>query len=192
MRVAILLFALLGIVTLCSVQFVDQYEQTGPLVYPWIKTMILGAWGLFFISLFRSYRIEGKFWGKFFFVMCYGGILLATTIPDDLRESLLNYIGIRGDMLDLTFIQVSGLKPDEIGHLLAFALFGAGLVLFVPELSLFAVGMNVFMLAGGTELVQVLIDSRSPKVFDFCIDSLGGIMGILLAWLFRMGTNRRV
>ncbi len=150
-------------------------------VYPWIKAVILGTWGLFFLSVIGPYKIEGNLWGRLFFLMCYGGILFATTIPDDLRDLLMESLGLRGDMIDMAFIQTTGLKVDEIGHLLAFALFGASLVFFVPKASFAVCIVNVFLLAGGTELVQVLIDSRTGKLFDFYIDFSGGMAGIILA-----------
>ncbi len=159
-------------------------------VYPWIKAVILGAWGLFFISVLGSYKIEGDFWGKLFFLMCYGGILFATTIPDELRDRLMESFGLRGDTIDMVFIQATGLRVDEIGHLLAFALFGASLVFFVPQSSFVVCIVNVFLLAGGTELVQVLIDSRTAKLFDFYIDFSGGMAGILLAQLVCVLRNR--
>jgi len=40
------------------------------------------------------------------------------------------------------------------------------------------------MLAGGTELVQILIDSRSANVFDSYIDFSGGLVGILFVGIF--------
>ena len=160
--------------------------------YPWIKGMILGAWGLFFISVLSSYKIEGNLGGKLFFLACYSGILFATTIPDDLRNRLMESIGLRGNMIDMTFIQVTGLKVDEIGHLIGFALFGASLVLFLSRASWFVCGANVFLLAGGTELVQVLIESRTAKLFDFYIDFSGGMAGILLAGIFSALRKRNI
>jgi len=175
-----------------QIKNIRLYPVTESSVYPWIKNMILGTWALFFLSMLRSYRIEGNFWGQIFLILCYGGILFATTIPDELRDRLMESIGLKGNMMDMIFLEAMGLKIDKIGHFLVFALFGASLVLFVPGMSFFAIGVHICMLAGGTELVQILIDSRSANVFDFYLDFFGGLAGILFVGIFSGARNRIV
>lgn len=46
----------------------------------------------------------------------------------------------------------------------------------------------ILLLAGGTEIVQLYIDGRSPLFTDFLIDAAGGLSGIALIRL--IGTNK--
>jgi len=44
----------------------------------------------------------------------------------------------------------------------------------------------VLMVAGGTEMVQLLLDGRTGKLFDFYINSSGGLAGILFMAVSRV------
>ncbi len=45
---------------------------------------------------------------------------------------------------------------------------------------------KMLMLAGGTELVQVFVESRMSRVFDIYLNSFGGTAGLILVLLFKM------
>jgi len=152
--------------------------------YPWIKKMVLGTWGLFFVSLLASFKIKGNFWVQVFFVTIYGGILFATSIPDDMRNRLLESLAFHVRLMDMSFIEGTGLGPDEMGHLLAFTLYGIVLSFLMPKAAPFVIGMNVLMLAVGTEAVQIFIESRTPNLIDVGIDLVGGITGAFLVKSF--------
>ncbi len=147
-------------------------------IYLWAKGTILASWALFALFLIGSCMYYGKkvIVLQIFLVFVFIAIIAATTISGDLKMRILN--GIKSLVHGLPF------NLSKTGHFCFFALFGLVLSIFLDHGLFFTVMLNILLVAGGTELAQFFIDGRTPMMWDFLIDSSGGLTGMALCRLF--------
>lgn len=167
-----------GELTLRNVRITPVTEV---LYYQWVKGLMLFAWGLFFYSLVKTYVGLCRPKAVWILVVCFAVILTGTTIPDGARDWMLTLAGVDLPAGDLSSTRIGGLALDEWIHFLGFGLFGAVLILLTPEIPLWLTGLCLVMYSFGTEMVQVFVESRTPKVFDGLVNTSGWLLGVGLA-----------
>jgi VanZ family protein len=165
-------------------------------VYTWVQRVIIGSWGMFFAFLLGSCLVKGRYGVQGLMIISFAAILFGTMIPGDLKIQIYGWVM---DQLQIfaTFSGPHGAKlMGKIGHFCFFAVLGLVLGISMPGIPFGYIGMNILMLACGTELVQFFIEGRTPMVLDFLIDISGGMLGLVMAKLFcyiksiSLGLNR--
>ncbi len=165
---------------------IHLYPMTTRAWYQWVKALMLIAWGLFFCWLSVSYIRRGDPMVRIPLVICFGIILAGTTMPDEVGSWVLQYLGLELSKIESGWGAVSWLALDEFIHLVGFTLFGVILAFLTPGIPVWITCACLLMLAGGTELVQVFVESRTSRVFDIYLNSFGGTAGLILVLLFKM------
>ena len=160
---------------------IELYPVIQTALYTWLQKVIFPAWGIFFILLLGSCLFkENKLVIKIIFITSFIAIIVSTTIPGEMRNKVTTKIKNQIQTISKTFGKVIPLNIPKIGHLSLFTLFGLALSILMSQTSAQLVLVHIILLAGGSELVQFCIESRTPMIEDFFINVLGGILGISL------------
>lgn len=155
------------------------------------RDTILFAWGAFFLLLAGSCLfIRGK-------TVFFRALLLATfiviiagiSLPGDLKNQVSDEIKIQIDAESESFKTAIPWDLSKVWHFCFFFLFGLVLCLMMTKEPIIQVAVIILMLAGGTEMVQLYIDGRSPLITDFFIDAAGGLLGIILIKVIGVNKN---
>ncbi len=175
-------------------------------VYTWIKRIILISWAVFAFFLIAAcivhnkktaehscksniiggnqevaaYYVSKKNMGlQIMLVLSFIAIIIGTAMPGDIKAQVLKEVSSK--------INISHFLPwniSQVGHFCFFALFGFILSMLTGRDLFMQSALNILLIAGGTELAQSFIDGRTPLFVDFFIDSAGGLIGIVLFWMW--------
>ncbi len=170
------------------------YPVSQTKAYPWIKKGILVAWTLFTVFLLGSCFSYGnqKIGVQGMLVLAFIAIIVGTTMPGDMKievsKQVVTQIHTASDTFSAIFTDRFSAAIElavasyisKVGHFCFFVLFGLALSLLLDRESAVLVMTHILLLAGATEFAQFYIDGRSPLVWDFLIDTLGGLFGIVL------------
>lgn len=105
-------------------------------------------------------------------------ILVGTMMPNEWTNRFRAGFetGIQAVVPD--FLCARGLNGMMVAHFLIFGLFGLLLSALLPRSPAYWVLVGALAIAGGTELIQILIDGRSARMDDFFINAAGVTAGI--------------
>ncbi|MCP3945130.1 MAG: hypothetical protein GY710_27130 [Desulfobacteraceae bacterium] len=158
-------------------------------VYMGTQKIIIGSWGIFFVFLLGSCLVKGKYGVQAILIISFTAILFGTMIPGDLKIKLYGWLIDKVWIVDTLSNLEKKIIIGQIGHFCFFSVLGLALGGLMPEISMTHIGINILILAWGTELVQFFIDGRTPMLVDFLIDLSGGIAGLITVKL--LCKNRR-
>ncbi|MBU1698333.1 MAG: VanZ family protein [Proteobacteria bacterium] len=164
------------------------YPVSQTQLYTWVKRGILTLWGVFSLFLLGSCFFNGKktIVLQAVLVIAFIAILIGTTMPADMKNQVSNEVKSQIHATSDVFENAVPWDLSKVGHFCFFALFGFILSLLMNREPVILVMINIFLLAGGTEIAQFFIDGRSPLFWDFIIDAAGGLSGILLVKPFKL------
>ena len=119
----------------------------------------------------------------FLLISFFAAIIIGVSIPGDIKTFIFENIDIQIDNANPLFSPISVLPWDlsKVGHFVFFLGFGLVLRLTASDANTWKVLTIIVMMACGTELVQIYIDGRTPRVSDVLIDTMGGALGIFIA-----------
>lgn len=172
-----------------EVKDIRLFEVVQTRAYLWTKRAILTGWGITgALFVFYLFSLSSKFrLLPLFIILSLAAILIGTTIPNRQKIKISRQISHQLNQANSQSGRlVSSENLTKIGHFAFFAVFGSLMVLFTFKESLLTGLFSIFMLACGTELSQLFIDSRTALFADFLIDISGGISGaaIIILYLF--------
>jgi len=152
-------------------------------IYPTVKKTILTAWGGFFLLLTGSLLFTHQKAPvlRVLLLAALIAILAGTTLPNDIKISLLDGINTLIGADSQAFKATIPWDLDKAGHVLFFFLLGLILRVMMADGSIFQIIVVILMLAAGTEITQLYIEGRTPLPSDFYIDTAGAVAGIALA-----------
>ncbi|MGZ0019931.1 VanZ family protein [Nitrosomonas sp. wSCUT-2] len=152
-------------------------------IYPTVKKTILTAWGGFFLLLTGSllFTRQNARMLRVLLLAALIAILAGTTLPNDIKISLLDGINTLIGADNQAFKAMIPWDLDKAGHVLFFFLLGLILRVMMANGSIFQIIVVILMLAAGTEITQLYIEGRTPLPSDFYIDTAGAVAGIALA-----------
>lgn len=158
--------------------------------YTWARSIILFAWGAFFLLLAGSclFMREKTIFFRALLLIIFIAIVAGITLPGDMKNQVSDEVKIQIDAESESFKAAIPWDLSKVWHFCFFFLFGLVLCLMMTKEPAFQVVIIILVLAGSTELVQLYIAGRSPLVTDFFIDAAGGFLGIILIKL--SGTNK--
>ena len=171
-----------GIIEVKHLQLVSVKTNAA---YTWAKALFLGGWAVFFIlSLWMLYQVSHG-WIRLLSMATVFCILIAVSISGPIKAQIYQW-----GMTHLSILRGLGLYAgdtitmDKYGHFLMFALLGffwgcSRRVSIIYQLA------YILMLAIGSECIQIFILGRSPMVMDTAFDIMGGMAGLVFAWIFR-------
>ncbi|MBX3617147.1 VanZ family protein [Nitrosomonas sp.] len=154
-------------------------------IYPTVKKIILTAWGGFFLLLAGSllFAHQKNIVLRVTLLVPLISILAGTTVPSDIKISLLDEVKTQIHAESDTFKEMIPWDLDKVGHVFFFFLLGLIIRVTMADGSIFQIIAVVLMLAAGTEITQLYIEGRTPLPSDFYIDIAGAAAGIVLASL---------
>ena len=151
-------------------------------MYWWIKNIILISWSAFFILLIGSCLFAEKRSMIFQILLAsaFIAIVIGTSLPGYMKTFLVYEVETQIDEISPTFTDIVPWDLTKVWHACIFFLLGMALSLMMKKVPLTQVMVIIMMMAGGTEIMQLYIDGRTPLISDFFIDSGGGLVGTLL------------
>ncbi len=154
------------------------------------RDTILFAWGAFFLLLAGSCLfIRGKtIFFRVLLLATFITIVAGISLSGDLKNQVSDEVKIQIDAESESFKNAIPWDLSKVWHFCFFFLFGLVLCLMMTKDPAIQAAAIILMLAGGTELVQLYIDGRSPLITDFFIDVAGGLLGIML--IKSIGANK--
>ncbi|MDY6905500.1 MAG: VanZ family protein [Thermodesulfobacteriota bacterium] len=175
----------------CSGKFWVRNLRLHPMaqaaVYTRAKRWIFAGWGVFAVCLLGSvlYRSPGKVAFRVLLAGIFVAIVAGTVIPADMKHLLAE----KAEAWVLAANAVMGGlvagKIARVGHFVFFFVFGVMLALAVRHRDRMPAMVYLFMVAGGSEMIQIFIEGRSPFVMDFMTDLAGGAAGVVLVVLWQ-------
>ncbi len=180
--------------------------------YPWLCRSLLLGWSAFLLLLLRPLlRRVGGALATTVISLVVAAILLGTLMPGELRLELgkelkrfyAESLGPQAELprpesveppaalswVDMDALLPAKLKPwanlSKLAHFALFALLAAVAALSAIRMRPEALLPDLMLLAGATELMQFLVDGRTPLVGDLLIDSAGACCGLLAGVLLR-------
>ena len=112
-------------------------------------------------------------------------IIIGVTIPADMKFQIS---GFANDLINMLSVVSEGyftLDLAKIGHFFFFFLFGLVFSLLQKDESDTMVIINILLLAGSTEIMQLFIEGRSFLLWDVIIDLNGAFYGFIISKLLR-------
>jgi|CXWL01.1.fsa_nt_gi hypothetical protein len=175
---------------LFQVKNIQLHAVSEAQAFTWIRNIIFGSWGAFFLLLVGSCLFMGRKTVLFrtLLVSVFICIIIGTTIPGNVREQVSHEIKTQMHAESHTIQAVIPWDLSKVWHFCFFSFLGLILCLMMAKESTIQLMALILLLAGGTEIVQLYIDGRSPLFTDFFIDAAGGLSGIALIRL--IGTNK--
>jgi hypothetical protein len=155
-------------------------------IYMWTKRVLFSFWWLFFFFLFGlQIALINKAYPQgilLFFIIII--IVLLATMPGEIsiqiKSKIIHQIQIYGYVYKKFFpVDIRG-----AGHFCLFILLGAAFSFSMLQKQVFPIIAKILLFAGGTELMQLHVDQRTPQFMDFFYDISGGVIGILLFRFF--------
>jgi len=163
--------------------------------HPWLKWSLLTLWLLFLLRMLTP--PPGADHGRIMKFLVYavaGLIIVGTFMPSQYKEELKQTVenqsapitGIAGKIIKQDH-QPSELPHDpeynidKISHFAIFLLFALLRLRLVGPRRIGQVLVEILILAGASELMQLYADGRSALLTDVVIDYSGGLFGIGLA-----------
>lgn len=164
-------------------------EETA--TYLWSRKIILVSWGLFFLLLVGSCFIAEKksMLFRILLVGAFISIVVGTSLPGYMKTVAMYAVEAQIDEISPVLLDIVPWDLTKIWHASIFFLLGITLSLILRKAPFSHVITVILMLAGGTEMIQLYIDGRTPLISDFFIDAAGGIAGSLLVRLFSVDKN---
>ena len=174
-----------------QVRNIQLYAVSETETYLWIRSIMLFSWGAFFLLLVGSCLFAEKKSTLFRVLVAsaFISIVIGTSLPGYLKTSVMYQVGTQIDEISPAFTDIVPWDLTKVWHACIFLLLGLALSLLLKKASFIHIVAIILMMAGGTEIVQLYIDGRTPLISDFFIDAAGGIAGILLIRLFDMNKN---
>lgn len=183
----------------------------------WYRTLqffCLGLWGLFFITfIFPSYWGSNKGLGRVGLILAILMIVIiaGTSFPGSMKNTIdsgINRNLYRVERMCNRIITKVGFEwrlpvaairrglptKSTAAHFILFTSLAFGMVVALPNRSLPWAGVDILLLAAGSELIQFYVDGRTPYWGDFGVDLCGVASGFLVACgfiLIRRGSRRR-
>lgn len=151
-----------------------------------VANVVRAAWALLFLCglglALRSIRQAGARLALGALAVAGAALIL---MPYSLRETITGTVSrhlLRGA------IDAEGVA--QAGHVALFALLGCATRLLRPRDRLLVQLLAFALLAGASELAQLMADARQPSLGDWAADALGAVLGIGLAALMTRGQGR--
>jgi VanZ family protein len=164
--------------------------------YVFIKWLVLSLWLVFYLCLLQSYwqsaatKVFKIFLGITVLVLLIG-ITFPGRVKNDLRSDLLREIKtctvpvkqmvVKVDIINISSLKILMVEITHLAHFLLFSLLAFLLIRGNAKGSVYHVLTYLALIASSTELMQIYIEGRSPRVQDFLIDMAGGGV-IVLVW----------
>ncbi len=165
-----------------QVRNLHLYPVNETTTYLWAKKIILFSWGAFFLLLVGSCLFAEKRSPLFRLILmsAFISIVIGTSLPGYMKTTVMYEVEAQMDEISPTFTDIVPMDLSNLWHAGIFFLLGLILGLMMKQASLIQIIAIIMMMAGGTEIVQLYIDGRTPQISDFLIDSAGGLAGIML------------
>jgi len=155
-------------------------------LYAFSRWPMLGGWILFLLVLATPYfKAPKKNIPLSLIVLGVGLLVLAgTTVPGPYKDFVVRYLSsLTYDISGFSMAKLP-MHITKIGHFTGFLLLGLlSCLCFVQEKPI-AIFADLILLASASECMQFFTVERTPMLGDVMIDSLGGLIGILIAALF--------
>ena len=163
------------------------YPVSESSVFPVVRNMVLGAWGIFFLILVGSCLLvrEASIVARVLLVFLIFSIVVGTSMPGEIKQEVSDDVITHISVGSGQFIANIPFDLSKVWHFGFFILLGVLLGWVMAGTSLFSILMVVLMVAGGTELAQLYIEGRTALSTDFFLDGLGGILGLILIRMLR-------
>ncbi len=110
-------------------------------------------------------------------------IIIGVTMPADIKLQLSDWAD---DLINASAVVPEGVFTWDLakaGHFFFFFLFALVFSLLQKDESDTMVVINLLLLAGSTEIMQLFIDGRSFLLWDIIIDLNGALYGFILSKL---------
>lgn len=155
-------------------------------LYAFSQWPMLGGWALFLLALAAPYfKTPKKNIPLSLIVLGVGILVLAgTTVPGPYKDLVVRYLSsLTYDISGFSMAKLP-MHITKIGHFTGFLLLGLlSCLCFVQEKPI-KIFFDLTLLASASEFMQFFTVERTPLFGDVMIDSLGGLIGILIAALF--------
>jgi len=153
--------------------------------YTYFKIIILVIWAIYFIILLGPcfINIKNNIVIRITLVLVFILIIIGVTIPSDMKFQITDYANELINSLGVVSEGYFTLDLAKIGHFFFFFLFGLVFSLLQKDESDTMVIINILLLAGSTEIMQLFIDGRSFLLWDVIIDLNGAFYGFILSKL---------
>ena len=172
-----------GSLQIRNIQVYPVYENPD---YRSARTIILFAWGAYFLLLLGSFLLMHKknILVHLLLVFAFISIIAGTTLPGDMKNQVSNEVKIQIDADSESFKTAIPWDLSKIWHLCFFFLFGAILCVTMRKEPILQTVTIILMLAASTEFAQLYIEGRTALLGDFFIDAAGGVVGVILSGIF--------
>lgn len=163
------------------------------------KRGILAGWMMFFVVfIFSHIKSRGYLIAKILFVVAVVAIVAGTSMPGDLKEDIKGSVVAEvSEVMSPIQTSVSGgasrvgffnhsVDITKVGHFFLFGILALGLVLLNSSGNTVRILIDVFMLAVGTEILQMFVEGRSALAMDVMIDMGGAVSFLLLFTMVRI------
>ncbi len=137
------------------------------------------GWTLLFLSglVLTLRRIHGTRRRAVMTALALAGAAIVLT-PHSLRETITDFASD-----DLLGGAVGPETAAGIGHFWLFLALGFATRMLRPRDRLSLQLVALVLLAGASELAQLMADARNPSLADWAADGLGAVVGLVAAWL---------
>ncbi len=175
-----------------QIRNLQLYPVNETATYLWVKKIILFAWGAFFLLLIGSCLFTEKrsLLFQLFLMSAFVSIVIGTSLPGYMKTTVMYEVEAQMDEISPAFTDSVPMDLSDVWHACIFLLLGLILSLMMKQVPFIHILAIIIMMAGGTEIMQLYIDGRTPQISDFFIDAVGGICGILLIRL--LNRNRAI
>lgn len=171
-----------------QVRNIQLYPVSETQTYLWVRDIILFSWGAFFLLLVGSCLFANKRSVLFraLLASAFISIVIGTSLPGYVKTSVMYQIETQIDETSPALRDIVPWDLTKVWHFCIFLSLGLILYLMLKKVPFTEVVTIILMMAGGTEIMQLYIDGRTPLVTDFFIDAAGGIAGIALMRIFSL------
>jgi hypothetical protein len=154
-------------------------------VYTYFKIIILVTWGVYFLFLLGPcfFNDKNNFVIRIMLLLVFILIIIGISIPAEMKTQISDFVNGLINSLGIVFGEDFTWDPPKVGHFFFFFLLGLVFSLLQKHESDTMVIINILLIAGASEIVQLFIDGRSFLLWDVMIDLNGALYGFILSKL---------
>ncbi len=134
----------------------------------------------------RGWLQTGAYWAM---LACIVVVLISVCLPNTMLAWMRDHIAVFN--LPMVWIE-NAESPVNLVHLILFVLLGVSIGLARPRWHARWVLLAIAVLGIGTELLQLGIPGRDPRIADAVVDIVGAAAGLLVVHGFRLLLDRIV
>lgn len=164
---------------------IQLYPVIKTVGYKYFRTMILSIWGVYFTFMLGPcfFNKNNSILLRIMLLLAFILIIIGVTMPAEMKVLFTDLTYELVNSLNLFSASDLNWDPAKVGHFFFFFLLGLFYSLLVRHEPNLIIIIDLLLVAGATEIIQLFIGGRSFLLWDIIIDLNGALYGFILSKL---------